>query len=53
MNEIKNLIEEIGEWVTEKEDALKIVIILMDKFEITPQDFVNEFKKTKKGGIGA
>ncbi len=48
MNEVKNVIEEIDRWVLKKRDALRIVVLLMSKFSLKPQDFVNELKKQQR-----
>jgi hypothetical protein len=43
--EIKNLIKEIDEWVTEKDDALEICILLMYKFDITIVDYIDRLNE--------
>lgn len=50
-NEVKNLISEIDKWVTKKGDAIKIVVLLSSKFNITTQDFINELKKARKEAV--
>lgn len=47
--EVKNLIGEIETWVTEKDQAIIIASVLMTKFNITPQDFVDLLRELKGG----
>ena len=49
-NEVKRIKEEIGQWVTEKEDAMEIVAILVDKFSLNLQDFVDKLAEMKSQG---
>ena len=44
-NEVENLKREIDEWITQKDDAVEIVVMLMSKFVITPQTFINRLNK--------
>ena len=44
-NEVKNLKQEIDEWITQKDDAVEIVVLLMSKFEITPQNFIDRLNE--------
>ncbi len=51
MNEVKNLMREIDQWVVEKEDAIKIVAQLWNKFDLEVEDFIAEHARLS--GTGA
>jgi hypothetical protein len=45
--EVKNLIKEADEWILEKRDAIELCVLLISKFEITPQDYIDKLKELK------
>ena len=47
-NEVENLIKEADEWITEKKDAIRMIVLLWSKFSLKPQDIIDEYKERLK-----
>jgi hypothetical protein len=45
--EVKNLIVETDEWVTEKDEAIFITAMLISKFNLTLQDYADKLKELR------